>query len=200
MWPETVSRETQDKLDHYLALLHKWQKKINLVSNATLQDAMMRHFQDSAQLLDYMPENTKTMMDWGSGAGFPGLVLAILRPDINVHLVESDQRKCAFLKTVSRETELQNTTIHNLRIENLDGSIVPDLITARALSSLKKLLDYALVYQDAQPTLLFLKGEAIMQEMEEARKVYQFDDKLYPSVTSPEAQIIEISSFRALAS
>ena len=125
-------------LKHYYGLLLKWQKTINLVSPSTLDDAWNRHFEDSIQVVSYIPENMKILCDIGSGAGFPGLVIAIERPDIQVHLVESDSRKCAFMRTVSRETNLSNVTIHNDRIENVIGDIDADYVSARALASLNK--------------------------------------------------------------
>ena len=130
-----VSCETNNRLKTYLSLLEKWQPKINLISNNTLDIAWDRHFEDSLQLLNILPEGEKTLFDLGSGAGFPGLVLAIAREDLNVHLVESDQKKCSFLKTVSRETKTP-VEIHNSRIETVSRETSPDIVTARALASL----------------------------------------------------------------
>jgi len=116
MWPSdlnlNVSRESLAQLEVYQALLFKWQKAINLVSNKTLQDSGVRHFADSAQLFQYVPEGTSSVMDWGSGAGFPGAVLSVLGPDLQFTVVESDERKCQFLKAVSRETSA------TMRVEN----------------------------------------------------------------------------------
>ena len=125
----------------YKSLLLKWAKVINLVSPATLPDVDTRHFQDSLQLIPLLPPHTKTLFDLGSGAGFPGLVIALERPDIAVHLFESDTKKCAFLSTVSRETHIP-VVIHNQRIESVDKipDVVPDVISARALASLDTLL------------------------------------------------------------
>jgi 16S rRNA (guanine527-N7)-methyltransferase len=95
-----VSRESLDKLTHYLALLEKWQRAVNLVSPSTLPDAWNRHFVDSAQLGALLDEEKTVLFDFGSGAGFPGMALAILYPQLAVHLVESDQKKCSFLSTV----------------------------------------------------------------------------------------------------
>ena len=146
MWPESlgldVPRESIEKLDTYHALLLKWQKAINLISPKTIDDAWVRHFADSAQLSGYIPEGAKTIMDWGSGAGFPAMVLAMLRPSLDVHAVESDERKCQFMRTVSRETSVP-IRIHTQRIEALElDSVNPDIITARALASVSVLLDY----------------------------------------------------------
>ena len=101
-----VSRETMERLKIYQKLLEEWQKKINLVSSSTLPSLWKRHFEDSLQLLPYLPEKKGSIIDLGTGAGFPGLVLAIVLPEkLKVTLVESDFKKCLFLETVSRETK-----------------------------------------------------------------------------------------------
>ncbi|MCB1556201.1 MAG: 16S rRNA (guanine(527)-N(7))-methyltransferase RsmG [Alphaproteobacteria bacterium] len=183
-----VSRETQDRLKAYEALLRKWQKAVNLVSPTTLENAWERHFVDSLQVLDCLPpcreETGKVVFcDLGSGAGFPGMVLAIARPDIEAHLVESDSKKCAFLQTVSRETSTP-VIVHNERIESLDsclcrddGSLIlPDFITARALASLEQLLSWCLPWAEKNPamTMVFLKGEKAPEEIAAARKRFSF--------------------------
>jgi 16S rRNA (guanine527-N7)-methyltransferase len=167
----------KDKLEHYLDLLLQWQKTINLVSPSTLADAWDRHFEDSLQLLKYIPNNVKTICDIGSGAGFPGLVLAIERPDIAFHIVESDTRKCAFLRTVSRETSCQNVAIHNGRIENTIDDIHADMVTCRALASLKKLIIYTKSQWDNNIdfTLLSPKGANFNDEIIDAEKLFSFD-------------------------
>lgn len=113
--PENVSRETEARLRQYQALLLKWQEKINLISPGTMKDSWARHFQDSLQILPLVPDGPARLYDLGSGAGFPGLVLAIARPDLAVTLIESDAKKCAFLQAVSRETGVK-VTIDNCRI------------------------------------------------------------------------------------
>jgi 16S rRNA (guanine527-N7)-methyltransferase len=146
-------------LRHYQALLVKWQEKINLVSPTTIQDSWKRHFEDSLQLLPLVPEGAKTLYDLGCGAGFPGLVLAMARPDLAVTLVESDAKKCAFLTAVSRETGVQ-VTIQNSRIEAATATLPPpDIITARALASLEKLFDLAHPWLASNPVLIFPKGK-----------------------------------------
>jgi 16S rRNA (guanine527-N7)-methyltransferase len=188
-----VSRETEQKLSAYLALLNKWQPKVNLVGPDTLMDARSRHFDDSAQVAPLIPAAVQTLHDWGSGAGFPGLVLAILRPDLKVTLVESDQRKCAFLRTVSRETKTP-VTIRDERIEDLTVEFV-DVISARALAPLKDLLRLALPWAQANPALILLlpKGENADAEIVEAQKKYTFDLAKYPSKTASGAVILGIT-------
>ena len=149
------------KLSTYRTLLGKWGKVINLVAPSTLKDIQKRHFEDSLQLAAFIPRDTEILLDLGSGAGFPGLVLAMTLPLIQVHLVESDQRKCSFLATVSRETNTP-AVIHNSRIEDIGSSIRPDVITARALADLKNLLRITEAFWSNQRTitLLFPKGAA----------------------------------------
>lgn len=192
-----VSRETQDKLEQYLALLLKWQKAVNLVSPATLEDAWTRHFLDSLQMADLLPSTTKVLFDFGSGAGFPGLVLAMARPDLDVHLVESDQKKCSFLSTVSRETRTP-VSIHNCRIESLQTDAVPDVITARALAGLEQLLTYARPWVIKNPDLLLLlpKGANYTNELAvTGRERYARCEELV-SQTDDRARILRISGVK----
>ncbi len=159
----------------------------------TLTDARSRHFDDSAQVAPLVPATAKTLHDWGSGAGFPGLVLAILRPDLKVTLVESDQRKCAFLRTVSRETK-SPVTILDERIENVPVAAV-DVISARALASLTDLLRLALPWAAANPALILLlpKGENADAEIAAARQKYSFDLAKHPSKIAPGSVILAIT-------
>ena len=128
-----VSRETYDKLAEYLNLLRKWQQKINLVGPRTLEDPWTRHILDSAQLVEQIPPGSRHIVDLGSGAGFPGLVIGILM-DVPVSLIEVDKRKAAFLRQVKQAVDASNVGIINQRIENV--SITADVITARALAPL----------------------------------------------------------------
>lgn len=196
--PPEISKEAQEKLETYHALLIKWQKAVNLVSNNSIEKAWERHFNDSIQIGFYIPGNTQTLIDFGSGAGFPGLVLAITRPELEVHLIESDEKKCEFLRTVSRETNTP-ISIHNTRIENLDpGQIRPDIITARALASLEKLCDYCRPFaaENSALTMLFLKGEKLEEEISEAQKSYDFTYEIFQSRTEKKAGIIKISGLK----
>ena len=196
---KNVSRETLVKLRKYHDILLKWQRAVNLVSPKTIPEAWQRHFEDSAQIAQFLPPQAKTLLDLGSGAGFPGLVLAILRPDMDVHLVESDEKKCQFLRNVSRET-LTPVTIHNCRIENLEAGIIPDIITARALADLAALLGYALPYAEKNPALvlLFSKGEKADAEIAMAQESFSFEITTHPSLTHDGAQILEIWNLRRI--
>ena len=181
----------EQKLNTYQQLLHKWQKRINLVSNSTISESWERHFQDSLQLIDLIHKEAKTVLDLGSGAGFPGLVIAISRPDLNVYLVEADQKKCSFLKTVSRETK---TAVHiiNDRIENSDIENPPDIISARALASLDQLFNYCTRWINQNPNLQFIfpKGQNFQSELDEASKNWQYEHQIIPSKTNENSVII----------
>ena len=159
-----VSRETYEKFEIYHKTLLKWQNSINLISKNTIKNIWERHFLDSAQLYRFVKNLDGNVIDFGSGAGFPGMVLAIMG-NKNVHLVESNQKKCVFLKEIAMLTET-DITIHNCRIEDL-SFINVDLITCRALASLSTLIDYVEVFINKSlsekqkiPKLLFLKGKS----------------------------------------
>lgn len=194
-----VSRETEGQLKVYLGLLEKWQAKINLVSPQTMSEAWERHFIDSMQISEFIPAEAKTIFDFGSGAGFPGLVLAIMNPDRRFHMVESDQKKCSFMRTVSRETGVNNVTIHSSRIEDVSRETIPDLIMARALASLDKLLDYSKDWIELNSDLQFIfpKGERYAEEVVEAQKKWSFDALEKQSQTSENASILLLSGVRA---
>lgn len=195
---EPVSRETEAALRQYCALLLKWQEKINLISPTTTKDAWIRHFEDSLQLLTRLPDSGR-LYDLGSGAGFPGLVLAIARPDLEVTLVESDSKKCAFLQTVSRETGAR-VRILNSRIEAaVLSEPAPDILTARALAGLSELLDYTAPWIATNSALMafFPKGASHLAELEAAKAagwVFDLDD--WRSKTDSAARILRLQNIR----
>lgn len=172
----TVSRETIDRLEVYAGLLEKWNSTINLVSKNTINQMWKRHFLDSAQLWPHIPSETKTLVDIGSGAGFAGLVLAIIgmekSPNMKFTLIESDSRKCAFMRNVSRETNI-NVEIITKRIEEVDD-LKADVVTARALATVSQLLDYSKNILKKKGICLFLKGDACASELIEAKKSMDF--------------------------
>ena len=189
------------KLRAYEALLQKWQRAVNLVAPSTLGDAWNRHFEDSLQVLDMIPASAETLIDIGSGAGFPGLVIAIARPDLTVHLVESDQKKCTFLLNVSREIGAKNVHVHSERIESVVPNLRGDVVTARALASLSQLL--ALTQSqweraDRPATLVFLKGEEWQKEVNLARQDHVFQAVDTASKTNRGAAILCITQVRAV--
>ena len=192
-----VSRETIagisviDALDRYSQILTKWQAKINLVSGKTLDMLWTRHILDSAQLVAYLPDAPRRIMDIGSGAGLPGLILAIITQHA-VHLVESDQRKCAFLRAAAKEVGV-DVIIHNDRIETLPD-LGADFITARALAPLDKLLDLTHKHHHDGQQFLFLKGKTAKQELTMLASWPKLNAVLHPSITDSEATLIHLSS------
>jgi len=188
-----VSRETLEQLGQYQVLLMKWQKAINLVGPTTLDAVAERHFFDSAQLFRYIPDVDVRLVDMGSGAGFPGLVLSMLGVR-EVHLIESDVRKATFLREVSRETKTA-VTVHDIRVEECDIAAI-DVFTARALAPLKDLLVYMdrLATPDHKAYGLFMKGLQAPEEIEKAAKAWNFDVEIYPSMTDLSGKIIKISN------
>jgi 16S rRNA (guanine527-N7)-methyltransferase len=194
---ENVSRETFCRLQTYKTLLEKWQQKINLVSRSTLSHLWERHFEDSLQLLPYLPETKSTLVDLGSGAGFPGLVLAICRGEtLEVTLVESDLRKCLFLENVSRET-FSHPKILRSRIESIAG-LKADIITARGLASLPLLLEYAYPLMKGTSFCLFLKGKEVEKEIEMAKKKWEFCLEMFSSLTDSEGRLLKISQIKRI--
>ena len=188
-----VSRETLDALGVYEALLLKWQKAINLVGPATLDALAERHFFDSAQLFRFMPDVNVRLVDMGSGAGFPGLVLSLLGV-AETHLIESDIRKATFLREVSRETKAA-AKIHDMRVEDVKIDKI-DVFTARALAPLKDLLGHMHRLSTAgHPAYgLFMKGMQYQEELDKAAKQWSFDVELYPSLTDLSSKVIKISN------
>lgn len=187
-----VSRETISRLQIYHDLLVKWQKAINLVSPKTIEDIWSRHFTDSAQLAGYLKVGAK-VTDLGSGAGFPGLVLAIMRPDLEMILIESDNRKSEFLKNVSRETKT-SVTVYNDRVEKILGvnGAIPDVITARAFAPLPVILEM-IPANCRGADFLLLKGKTALDEVAEAAKTFDFECVDMPSRTDNDAKILKIS-------
>lgn len=186
-----VSRETMDRFDIYHALLEKWTARINLVSKASLDDAWTRHFADSAQLWDLAGRPTGAWLDLGSGAGFPGLVVAILGAS-RVTLVESDQRKAVFLTTAARACGVP-VEVRSERIETLPA-ISAKTLSARALAPLDTLLGYAEKLRDPTGICLFPKGETVHKEIAEAARRWKFEYRVHPSRTDSKAAIVEIGA------
>jgi len=189
-----VSRETYEKLCIFYKTLMKWQNSINLISKNSIKNIWERHFLDSAQLYKYVKDINGNILDFGSGAGFPGLVLAIMGKK-NIHLVESDYKKCVFLNEIAMLTDI-NITIHNCKIENLNFFNV-DLVTCRALAPLYKLMDYVEAFVSKSPNknqnlpkVLFLKGKNYQNELLQLQKDNTIHFKEYNSITDKHGKIL----------
>ncbi|MBQ0823583.1 16S rRNA (guanine(527)-N(7))-methyltransferase RsmG [Microvirga terrae] len=194
-----VSRETFEKLELLERELRRWQAIKNLVGPATLDQIWQRHIVDSLQLLDLAPE-AKTWLDLGSGAGFPGLVLAIAGAErgLSVHLVESNSRKCAFLRHIARLTGV-SATIREARLETVVPDFLgqADVVSARALAALDQLLDWTAPLLKSGTIGLFPKGRDAETELTEARKKWTFEAEILPSLTDSEARILRITSIES---
>ena len=191
-----VSRETMGRLESYLRLLEKWSPRINLVARSTLGEAWPRHFADSAQLWALRPAGTRAWLDLGAGAGFPGLVIAVIaaeaEPGLQVRLVESDQRKAAFLRAVIQATAVRATVL-DCRIESLAPQEV-DVVSARALAPLADLLPMVEKHRQPGGIGLFPKGGTVHKEIADASAHWRFEHKIHPSLTEQKAAIVEIGA------
>lgn len=184
-----ISDESLERLEAYIWLLEKWQKHINLVGGKSLKDVWRRHVLDSAQLLPLIPSGTKTVLDMGSGGGFPGMVLAILG-DFQVHLVESDGRKCAFLNEANRAVD-GKAVVHNCRIENMN-IFNADYVTARGCANIPKLLEYAYPFIESGGKCLFLKGQKAQEELTKSAKLWKMSVQYIQSISDSSGAILKL--------
>ena len=184
-----VSRETLERLTVFLDLLRRWQPAINLVGPGSLADPWRRHILDSAQLAAHLPAEAGDLVDLGSGAGFPGMVLALLGVP-EVHLIEADRRKAQFLREVARATGAA-ATIHPERIEQMRGWPAA-VITARALAPLPRLLELAERFLVSDSVCLLLKGKSIGHELTDARVSWHMVAETFPSVSAPSGTVLKL--------
>ena len=185
-----VSRETLARLKGYADILTDWNSRHNLVAKSTLPDLWERHFWDSAQLAGLLPAEADTLADLGSGAGFPGLVLAALRPDIAVTLHEATAKKCAFLQAAAERMGLP-VTIQIARMEDLPHRPY-DVVTARACAPLPLLLGYAHRFTGPNSVCFFLKGQNVGPELTEAHKYWKMKVSQVASQTDPSGAIVTV--------
>ncbi|WP_420960547.1 16S rRNA (guanine(527)-N(7))-methyltransferase RsmG [Brucella sp. IR073] len=195
-----VSRETAETLEAFETLFRKWNAAINLAAPSTLPELWERHILDSAQLFPLAPQAMK-WLDIGSGGGFPGVVLAILlkeRDGASIDLVESNSKKAAFLRTAIAAAKAPGR-VHAERIETAGGKIgIPDIVTARALASLKDLLLLAEPWLTGGATALFQKGRGYVREIEESRDAWDYDLIEHPSAIENGSVILQISNIRRI--
>jgi 16S rRNA (guanine527-N7)-methyltransferase len=190
-----ASPEQLADLESFRTLLADWNARMNLVGPATLPDFWNRHAWDSAQLAQIAPE-ALTWADLGAGAGFPGIVLAVLgkgRPGFHAHLVESMAKRCRFLSQAVDDLRLP-ATVHNARAENLDLAV--DIVTARACAPLARLLGYAWPYLRKGATGLFLKGQDVAAELDDAARYWEFDADVVPSRSDERGRIVRVRRLR----
>ena len=190
-----ASDDFYSKVDAYVGLLKKWQKKINLVSNATLDDAVSRHIFDSLQMIPYLPDPSHTIYDFGSGGGFPGMVLAQLGYE-DIKPVEVDQRKSIFLKEVARQTNTK-IDVKTVRIETLPENSC-DMVVSRACADFDQLLGWAYPVLKKGGKCVFLKGEKFEEELTKAQKKWHILLETHPSHTRNGSVIVNVQEFAPL--
>ena len=186
-----VSRETLDRLAKYVELLNSWTRRINLVGRDTLGDVWRRHILDSAQLFPLIPREARRLVDLGSGAGLPGLILSIMGVP-EVHLIESDGRKAVFLREAVRVTGAP-AIIHAQRIDRVPV-FAADVVTARALAPLSELLAISERFLGPQTVCLFPKGRMVEEELTEAAKAWHIRLDRQPSLTDPSGCILRLEA------
>ena len=194
-----VSRETYDKLKLCQQALCEWQNKFNLVSKNSLEDAWNRHFLDSAQLFPLLPSTAKSLVDLGSGAGFPGMVLAVMAtektPYLKLTLVESITKKTLYLNHLKQICGCTNVEIINDRIEKLTGKTF-DVVTARAVTALTDLLTYAYPLLKKDGVCIFPKGRSYEEEIKQTEKKWNFEYQVVPSTTAEDGVILMIKKLK----
>jgi 16S rRNA (guanine527-N7)-methyltransferase len=184
-----VSRETLDRLQIYADALVRWNRAINLVAPGSLKDLWRRHILDSWQVADMAPTLAGNWIDLGSGGGFPGLVAAACQ-DNPVMLIESDQRKCVFLRETARKMGV-DVTVVNGRIEEIEP-VSAAVVSARALAALPRLLEWAQPFCNAETRLLLLKGQDVASELTEATKYWTFELEQHPSLSDSRGVVLSI--------
>jgi 16S rRNA (guanine527-N7)-methyltransferase len=193
-----MPNEALDRLKIYVRMLGEWQKTINLVSPTTLPEIWERHILDSAQIWPVIQNLSvgSSIVDLGSGGGLPALVLAMMGAE-HVTMVESDARKCVFLREVSRETSLTNVTVVNKRIE-VANDIKAPIVTARALAPLLQLVGWARPFIEANGTMIFSKGQNYQAEIDQLNEEFEDDFvgniQTIQSITDAEARLVLVRS------
>jgi 16S rRNA (guanine527-N7)-methyltransferase len=186
-----VTRETLDRLAAYVALLLRWNKRINLIGRASEAEVWRRHLLDSAQLAPLLPAGPISVADLGAGAGLPGLILSVLNSAAQIHLIESDARKCAFLREAIRITQ-SPAILHESRVEQA-GLPIQDVVIARAFAPLDRLLEMAQNLIDVHTQCLLLKGARAELELTAARARWNMQERQVPSRTDPTGRILVLT-------
>lgn len=192
-----VSRETRARLEILVETLERWQKAINLVGKTTLEGVWKRHIVDSAQVVCLIPTEAKTLADLGSGGGFPGLVIAAMRPDLQITMIESDARKAAFLGEAGRKMGLEKPPRLVIKRIEIAPPTEAEVVTARALAPLSQLLEWSNRHRLDTAICLFHKGKEWQAEVDEAKKRWDFAPEAIASVTDRDAVILRIGPYRA---
>jgi len=192
-----VSRETLAKLTAYVELLSQWNRRINLVSANTIGDVWRRHILDCAQIAKHLPRQARVVVDLGSGAGLPGLVLAAMGGP-EMHLIESDLRKSAFLREAARIMDVP-VALHPERIEKV-AAFPADVVVARACAPVSQLIDLSAKFWFSETVCLFLKGESAGDELAAAQTAWRMTAETIPSLSDPSGVILKLSAMRRATS
>ena len=191
-----VSRETLKKINNYCDFLIKYNQKLNLISKSSEINIMNRHIEDSAQLIKYIDKGDKNILDIGSGAGFPGIVMELIKNDLdlkfNLEIVEKSPKKCTYLQELCKYLEI-DVAIHNYDVKDLKRKSF-DVIASRAF---KPMLSFLNILEQSRLNfrkILLLKGENYKLEMNEAKKHWEINCDMYESVTNPNSKVFVINS------
>ena len=194
-----VSRETITSLKKYEEMLKKFNKNLNLVGESTINQIWHRHFLDSAQVIDFITKNDKNLIDLGSGAGFPGLVLAILSKDrqipMKITLIEKSALKASFLREVINNLKL-NVEVQHLNILDQPNKLKSDLFTARAFKPLKIILQFIDKKAENWRKIFLFLGKTGRNELLQASKNWDIKYKQRMSITSSDSIVIEINKLK----
>ena len=195
-----VSRETLEKINKYCEFLIKYNKDLNLISKSTEDIIMSRHIEDSAQLLKYTDNNDKNILDIGSGGGFPGVVMELLKKDLNINfkldIVEKSKKKCTYLKKLCKFLEI-DVEIHNYDIKVLKKKNYTTLVS-RAFKKLDNFLGILDMSNIKYNKILLLKGESYLLEIEQAKKYWELNCDYHTSVTNPGSKVLVINSVKKI--
>ena len=195
-----VSRETSKKIEKYCDFLIKYNKKLNLISKSTENVIMSRHIEDSSQLLKYINSEDKNILDIGSGAGFPGIVMYIVKNDLNLDfkldIVEKSSKKCTYLQELCKFLEI-DVVIHNHDVKNLEKKNYTTLVSRafKPLDSFLHILDMSNIKFNK---ILLLKGQSYNTELTEAEKHWEIKCDTHDSVTNPGSKVLVINSVKKI--
>ena len=190
-----LSQKQIDLIDNYIQKLKKSNQTHNLVGSSTIDVAWDRHVNDSLQLSEFISKKSASIIDLGTGAGLPGIILHIFG-HTNILLIDSKMKKINFIKEFAYENGFEIKTICT-RVEKIKNQKF-DVIVCRAFAPLIKLLDYSRFFNKKNTSLLFLKGRSVMNEIEDAKKLFNFKYNLYPSKSEGDGFVLKINKYKKL--
>ena len=186
----SLTKQQVGLINNYLNSLKLTNKKLNLVGNSTLINSWDRHINDSLQLSEYIPNKNSTIIDLGTGAGIPGVVLAIYGYK-RILVVDSKFKKINFIRNFADNNKVKINIICS-RVENIKN-IKFDFIISRAFAPLPRILNYSLLFCKTNTSLLFLKGRSVKREIQDAKKYFKFHHKLFSSKSHGGGFVLQIN-------